>query len=109
MSRAGKVYCRGECAGRIEEVANGFRFTYARGFLSLKDAKPVSLTMPLREAPYESENLFPFFYGLLAEGILKETQCRKLHIDENDHFGLLLKTAHDDTIGDVTVLEEPEV
>lgn len=109
MSRAGKVYCRGECAGIIEEVPNGFRFTYALEYLALKNSKPVSLTMPLRLEHYQSENLFSFFYGLLAEGILKETQCRKLHIDENDHFGLLLKTAHDDTIGDVTVFEEPEV
>jgi HipA-like protein len=52
--------------------------------------------------------LFPYFFGLLAEGIQKDTQCRMLKLDENDHFGRLIKTAHSDTIGDVTVVEEPE-
>lgn len=110
MSRSGMVYCRGVRAGRIEEVADGgYRFCYDVAYLASADAKPVSLTLPLRTERFESATLFPFFYGLLAEGILKDTQCRKLRLDENDHFGRLLKTADRDTIGDVTVVEEPEV
>ncbi len=108
MSRKGIVYCSGTLAGRIEETASGYRFTYDAGYLASPRAKSVSLTLPRRVEAYESSVLFPFFFGLLAEGALKDTQCRKLKLDENDHFGRLLKTAHGDTIGDVTVVEEPE-
>jgi len=108
VSRSGKVYCQGRLAGRIEERPEGYRFTYDTAYLASADASPVSLTLPLRAESYDSATLFPFFYGLLAEGILKDTQCRMLKLDENDHFGRLLKTAGSDTIGDVTVQAETE-
>jgi HipA-like protein len=108
MSRSGKVYCRGMLAGRIEEVSGGYRFTYDAGYLAVPGTGAIGLTLPKRPECYTSAVLFPFFFGLLAEGILKETQCRKLKLDENDHFGRLIKTAHSDTVGDVTVVEEPE-
>ena len=108
MNRCGKVYCQGRLAGRIEERPEGYRFAYDTAYLALADTSPVSLTLPLQPGPYDSSVLFPFFYGLLAEGILKDTQCRTLKLDENDHFGRLIKTAGSDTIGDVTVEEETE-
>lgn len=108
MSRAGKVYCGGKFAGQIAETAAGYQFTYDPGYLAAEDTHSISLTLPKRTAPFTSKVLFPFFFGLLAEGILKETQCRKLKLDPDDHFGRLLKTAHGDTIGDVTVVEEKE-
>jgi len=108
MGRSGIVYCRGKVAGQIEAVPEGYRFTYDAGYLASADNPSISLTLPKRPEPYTSKTLFPFFFGLLTEGILKETQCRKLKLDENDHFGRLLKTAHSDTIGAVTVVEEPE-
>ena len=109
MRRSGVVYCRGRPAGLIEETTDGgYRFTYDPEYLASPDAKPVSLTLPLRPVPFESTTLFAFFFGLLAEGILKDTQCRKLQLDENDHFGRLLKTADSDTIGDVTVVEKAQ-
>ena len=110
MSRIGKVYRCGMLAGRIEELPDGgYRFTYDTGYLASVEAKPVSLTLPLQVAPFESPTLFPFFYGLLAEGNLKAMQCQKLKLDEDDHFGRLLKTAGSDAIGDVTVVEEMEL
>ena len=109
MNRSGKVYCRGILAGRIEERADGgCRFSYEAGYLASDNAKAVSLSLPLRREAFESPSLFSFFYGLLAEGILKDTQCRKLKLDENDHFGRLLKTTACDTIGDVTVVGDVE-
>lgn len=106
MNRKGKVYCNGVLAGRIEETSGGYRFAYDAEYLASPETRPVSLTMPKRAQAYESQDLFPFFFGLLAEGILKKTQCQKLKLDENDHFGRLLKTANSDTVGAVTVTEE---
>jgi serine/threonine-protein kinase HipA len=42
---------------------------------------------------------------MLAEGNIKEIQCRDLKIDPDDNFSRLLKTAHSNTIGSVTVKE----
>lgn len=109
MSRNGRVYCAGKLAGHIEEKADGYCFTYDAGYMASPETRPISLNFPKRPEPYISKVLFPFFFGLLAEGILKETQCRKLKLDKNDHFGRLLKTAHSDTVGAVTVVEYPEV
>jgi len=49
-----------------------------------------------------------FFYGMLAEGINKDIQCRLLKIDEEDDFTRLIKTAGEDTIGAITVKELTE-
>lgn len=49
--------------------------------------------------------LFPFFFGLLAEGENKALECRLLRIDEDDHFSRLLRTCTTDTIGGITVRE----
>ncbi len=108
MNRSGKVFSGGHFAGRIEELSDGYRFAYDAEYLASPETHAISLTLPKRSEPFTSAVLFPFFFGLLAEGILKDTQCRKLKLDENDHFGRLLKTAHSDTIGDVTVVEETE-
>jgi len=108
MSRTGKVYCGRTLAGCLEEAPDGYRFTYDAAYLAAPGTPPISLTLPKRPEPFTSKVLFPFFFGLLAEGILKETQCRKLKLDGNDHFGRLLATAHSDTIGEVTVVGEPE-
>lgn len=108
MSRKGIVYYTGKLAGQIEETPEGYRFAYDSGYLVAPGTRSIALTLPKRPEPYMSRVLFSFFFGLLAEGILKETQCRKLKLDENDHFGRLLKTAHDDTVGAVTVVEVQE-
>jgi HipA-like protein len=107
--RRGKVYCRDHLAGCLEELADGYRFTYDPGYLADSGQPAISLTLPKQKACFESSVLFPFFYGLLAEGVQKEIQCRVLRIDEADDFGRLLRTAGQDTIGAVTVREEEAV
>lgn len=106
--RRGLVKVNGHPAGRLEETPEGYRFTYLDIYLHLSKNPAVSLTLPKTSDPYDSPFLFPFFYGLLAEGALKNEQCMKLRLDENDHFGRLLETTHQDTIGAVTVHKEEE-
>lgn len=89
--------------GILEETKGGYRFRYLKDFLERPEAKAVSLSLPCRDQPYESEKLFPFFSGLLAEGTLRDIQCRMFKIDGNDDFGLLLETAGGDVIGAVSV------
>ena len=68
------------------------------------DMQPaVSLTLPKTQQEYRSAYLFPFFSNMLSEGRNRIVQSRMLHIDENDHFGILLATAQTDVAGAVTV------
>lgn len=105
----GVVYCNGVQAGILEKTTSGkFSFTYDNSYLENTNHPPISLTLPKSKEAYKSDVLFPFFVGLLSEGINKEIQCRLLKIDENDDFGRLILTSGEDTIGAITVkkLEE---
>jgi HipA-like protein len=104
--RRANVYCRGVLAGILSrDQKDSYRFQYVPEYLSSPKCPAISLSFPKQEAPFESPVLFPFFFGLLAEGDDKALQCRVLKIDENDHFTRLLKTCQAETIGGVTVKE----
>ena len=98
------VYNNDVLAGVLKEEApgRGYVFAYAPDYLSSKGT-PVSVTLPLRSAPYESESLFPFFANLLPEGANRTVICRKLRIDKEDLFGLLSAMSGKDFIGSVNV------
>ena len=100
-----EVYFNNTLTGFSINKEGKFIFKYQDEYLADDSLPPISLTLPKRDAPYTSAFLFPFFYGLLAEGENKDIQCRVLKIDENDSFTRLLKTASEDTIGGVTVKE----
>ena len=95
MGRVGRVKLAGKTVGVIEEHDGRTRFTYSAEWLARPDAVPVSLTLPLREKPYESERLHPFFENLLPEGWLLDVTTRTLKISKDDPFGLLLATCAD--------------
>ena len=100
--RKGKVYVKDKLAGCIEETDNGYRFTYEISYLGSPDAHPVSVTMPLQNAPFESTVLFPFFDGLIPEGWILSMVIKNWKINPRDRMGLLL-TVCKDCIGAVSV------
>ena len=97
------VFLRDKRAGLLERTGKGYRFTYDPDYLSEPHAQPVSLTLPLRSEPYESETLFPFFLGLIPEGWLLELTSRTLKIDPENAFDILLANGGD-CVGAVTVI-----
>lgn len=103
--RRANVLCRGVLAGVLSQSADGYQFQYVPEYLQSSKYPAISLTLPKREAAFESAVLFPFFFGLLAEGDNKAIQCRVLKIDEDDHFTRLVKTCAAETIGGITVKE----
>jgi HipA-like protein len=105
--RRTEVFCRGALAGILSKGEEGYRFQYLPEYLKESSARcpAISLTLPRQEVPFLSPVLFPFFFGLLAEGDDKALQCRVLKIDEDDHFTRLLRTCEAETIGGVTVKE----
>lgn len=103
--RRGKVFYKDELAGIILEDTNGVSFTYDKDYLKKENAKPVSLTMPLREEPYTDKVMLPFFDGLIPEGWLLEIAEQNWKINARDRMGLLLAFCKD-TIGAVSVVRE---
>ncbi|HUX57911.1 MAG TPA: HipA N-terminal domain-containing protein [Bacteroidales bacterium] len=98
------IYRNGILAGELmEESRTSYIFQYSGEYYSNINLPAISLTMPKTQKTYRSDTLFPFFFNMLSEGVNKKLQCQLLRVDENDHFGLLLAIAGNDTIGPITV------
>ncbi|WOC53184.1 phosphatidylinositol kinase (plasmid) [Bergeyella porcorum] len=65
--RQAQVFYKDFLAGTISEDENGYTFVYDENFLLQENVKPISLTLPLRQEPYFSKILFPFFDGLILK------------------------------------------
>ena len=98
-----EIFYNGRLAGFLSKSGARYTFVYDKIYLGASGSRPVSLTLPLRAAPYESDVLFPAFINCLSEGDNKAIQNRLLKIDENDYFGLLLATAGGDRVGPLTI------
>lgn len=102
----GDVFRNGAHVGTIKKLNDAtYEFFYLQSYLNNEDALPISVQFPLRQEPYTSPELFPFFFNMLAEGNLREMQCRSMRIDEQDHFARLLRTTGNNTIGAITIRE----
>lgn len=102
--RAGKVYKNNVLAGKLtEDKGSSYRFVYDDKYYLDESLPSISVTLTKESKEYYSKYLFPFFFNMLSEGVNRQLQCRQLKIDENDDFGLLLKTAQYDTVGSVIV------
>jgi len=93
--RSAEVRLDGQRVGVLRETGRQIEFRYAAEWLTNPAAVPVSLTLPVRDEPYVSEGLHPFFENLLPEGWLLELATKKLKISKDDAFGLLLATCAD--------------
>jgi serine/threonine-protein kinase HipA len=99
--RKAEVYQRGTLAGILEELdQNRYRLTYAPGY----HGRPISLALPVREAPYEFDKFPPVFEGLLPEGLPLEAMLRQYKIDKKDLFQQLV-TVGEDVVGSLTIKE----
>lgn len=84
------VFLGQDFVGRLECDENQrFKFQYNPEWIEKKDAPPLSLSIPLREAAYADEVARPFFTNLLPESALREAVARKLGISPRNEFALL--------------------
>lgn len=102
--RRAKVLYNNQWAGVLSEIPTGYQFAYDKEYL--RSGRPISVSLPLREEPYESGELFSFFKGLLPEGWYLAIVSATAKVDAQDAFGILLATTSD-TIGAVTVHKMP--
>ena len=100
------VRLSGRRCGELSQFDDGTtRFRYDAAWLQASDARPVSLTMPLRADPYESRGLHPFFANLLPEGWLLDITLLRTKIARDDGFSLLAATCRD-CMGEVEIVVE---
>lgn len=85
-----------EMCGRQREVGSiigdteySASFCYSEDYLRQNDARPVSLSLPLRSEPYTPEETRRFFEGLLPEGFLRRTVAENNRTDNSDYLSLL--------------------
>jgi len=85
--------------GRVlEKTRQGgtLSFQYDAGWLELKDAFPLSVSMPLSEAPYRQRFIKTFLSNLLPESpAVLEAWEKKYHVSRNNPFGLLKHVGED--------------
>ena len=105
--RQGEVWVNSTFAGIIIENDEGYFFNYEPDYLDNPEAMAVSLTLPLQKEPFCSDNLFPFFDGLIPEGWLLEIVHKNWKIRPRDRMGLLLTVCRD-CIGNVSIVEKKE-
>jgi HipA-like protein len=104
--RSAAVLRNGEQVGLlIKESPKRYRFVYDEAWLNDPTKPSISLTLPKVQKEFVSDYLFPVFFNMLSEGVNLKLQARRLQIDENDFFSLLLQTSTTDTIGAVTLKE----
>lgn len=88
-------------AGILEQMSEEkFRFTYYKDY----SGDSVSLTIPVRDEPYEYSQFPPYFDGLLPEGAMLEALLRQLKIDRKDSFSQLCAVGGE-MIGAITARE----
>ena len=76
--------------GRIE--GSGFvdaAFSYDQEYLKEADARPISISLPLRKEPFSPLETRRFFEGLLPEGFTRRSVARYIHADEGDYITIL--------------------
>ena len=101
--RQAEIYRKDVLAGILTEDGGEYRFCYESSYLEREDALPISLTMPLQEEAYVSPVLFPFFDGLIPEGLLLDVVLRNTDISILDRMSLLLLCCKE-CIGSVSVV-----
>ena len=95
-----KIYDK--TAGWLVEDENGYHFNYDSSYMNSKSPDPISLTLPLKEQPFTSKILFPFFDGLIPEGWLLDIAQNNWKLNPRDRMGLLMACCKD-CIGAVSV------
>ncbi len=105
MIKSSIVYYREIPVGILARGSKGYFFRYARSYLRQTALPPIAITLPKRNKTFYSKTFFPFFFGLLSEGIQKEEQCSLMKIDERDYLTRLAKTSKYGVIGAVRVEE----
>ncbi|MFZ4832409.1 type II toxin-antitoxin system HipA family toxin [Rouxiella sp. Mn2063] len=101
------VYMNGYLTGTLIQENNGAHtFIYAQSWLDIADARPISLSLPLRKEKYEGAEVFNFFDNLLPDNRnIRERIAAKYHAKSMQPFDLLSEIGRD-CVGALLLLPE---
>ena len=80
-------------------------FSYSADYLKQKDAKPVSISLPLQEEPFSADRTRCYFEGLLPEGFTRRSVAQWMHVEEADYLSILAGLGKE-CLGALQVTEE---
>ena len=89
------VYFEQRLIGTIHVDKSGPSFTYASGWIGLKGAFPISITMPLRSERFAPDTFLPWAANLLPESEQLRTLGQLLGMARSDVIGLLSAIGRD--------------
>ncbi len=106
--RRAEIYLFDKHTGTLTESDTGYAFTYSLEYLNSESPLPISVTMPLREEPFTSSILHPFFDGLIPEGWTLNIAVKSWKLEKHDRMGLLMACCRE-CIGAVSVRTEEDI
>ncbi|WP_213270647.1 type II toxin-antitoxin system HipA family toxin [Hyphomonas sp.] len=90
MSKAVPVWFDALHVGDVKVAEDGaLGFAYTSAWLATQGAFPLSLTLPLRQAPYPSDVISPWLANLLPEEEQLSILTRSLGLDRSDTLAIL--------------------
>ncbi|WP_369789439.1 type II toxin-antitoxin system HipA family toxin [Rouxiella sp. WC2420] len=103
------VYMNGFFIGTLLQEKNGAHsFIYAPSWLETTDARPISLSLPLRYEKYDGAEVYNFFDNLLPDNrTVRERIAAKYHAKSMQPFDLLYEIGRD-CVGALLLLPEGE-
>ena len=96
------VYHNDTLAGYLLKNKRRYTFLYDSKY-AMSSNPSIAIDMPKKRRIFRSPYLFPYFQGLLPEGLNRDFFCERLGISPSDKFAMLQKLANYETIGAVTV------
>lgn len=70
-------------------IPNNYDFRYDKTYLSDPKEVPLSLALPLRAEPFDSDRAYNYFANLLPPDVIRKKLEKFLHISKNNVFGFL--------------------
>ena len=89
--------------GQISET----QFAYDPTYLSRSNVKPISVSLPLQEAPFSPQRTKSFFDGLLPEGFTRRTVAQWMHVSEDDYLSILVGLGRE-CLGAIRIVDESD-
>ena len=80
-------------------------FKYSKEYLVFEKARPISISLPLKEEPFNSEATKNFFEGLLPEGFMRRSVAKWMQTDENDYLSILARLGSE-CLGAIKIVEK---
>ena len=105
MIKSATVYYQNTPVGILARGRSGYFFRYTRAYLRQSKLPAIAITLPKQSKTFYSKAFFPFFFGLLSEGVQKEIQCHLMRLDERDYLTRLARNSKYGVIGAVRVEE----